>query len=84
MKALFGLNLRNNKRFGFYSGRREYQYTRMIQGYLAMLTGSKACLPHATGNGGVRSGGKSTVSGGGCHNKQVRAHSESGCWVPII
>ena len=43
--------------------------------YLAMSTGSKACPPHVTGNGGVRSGGKSTVSGGGCHGKLVRATS---------
>ena len=43
--------------------------------YPAMSAGSKACPPHATGNGGVRSGGKSTVSGGGYHNKLVRAKS---------
>lgn len=41
--------------------------------YHAMSYGSKACPPHVTENGGVRSGGRSTVSGGGCHNKHVRA-----------
>lgn len=47
----------------------------LIPNYPTMSFGSKACPPHVTGNGGVRSGGKSTVSGGGCHDKLVRAKS---------
>lgn len=43
--------------------------------YLAMSLGSKACPSHAIGNDGVRSGGKSTVSSGGCYEKLVRATS---------
>lgn len=39
---------------------------------VAMLC-SKACPPHVTGNGGVRSGDKSTVSKGGPYEKLMRA-----------